>query len=99
MQCCDKNVTTKFCPDCGQANDQTPPLERLLAYCQSTYKRMIGRTQAATSWANGPGSGESSEEKHHTIKRAELIEDKWASWCEALAEVVRKEQADAEAQD
>ncbi len=76
IQCCDKEVTTLFCPYCGRIH--RGPTDSLLAHVKLQDENF--RNRLATRRKYSPGT--------KIEKRAEAISKKWASWRKALEDLI-----------
>lgn len=93
MQCCGKNVTTKFCPDCGQPNELATPLQSLMAHVKRSLQTVKKRNADMVRLLSGPECRDSGAQKSQWIAKGRTTQAKWESWVRVLTEVVEKEQA------
>lgn len=93
MQCCGKNVTTKFCPDCGQPNELATPLQSLMAHVKRSLHTIERRNADMVRYLSIPKCDHSEAQKSQLIAKGRTTQAKWESWVKALTEVVEKEQA------
>jgi len=78
MECCGKERTTKYCPDCGKELNADAPLAGLLRHCESTLEAANKKRKEAT---------EAKDDK--SLVSAEKSIAKWHQWVCALEAVVQ----------
>ena len=87
MQCCGKERTTKFCPDCGKPTCD-PWLSSLLAHLKRRADEERKRYQAICK--SHESLGKTDEDDTKWLDQAKARADKWASWHAVLVDLIEK---------
>lgn len=83
MKCCDSEVSTPYCPKCGNVNDTVEPRAALLVHVARQRRITAGQLERITKIWTGKSEGD------YMIANAQRCADRWAAWHEALAELIR----------
>jgi len=91
MICCQKERTTKFCPDCGALLAGTDPLDTLMAHCRSQENlkaQELARAEKDLERERHRADKLDLVRAERELRMAQARHARWKSWVEALAEVI-----------
>lgn len=92
MICCGKEITSRFCPDCGKPTGYQEPLASLLKHCRAMEKGQGSLARCQDRAANQ--EGRSDEKRAIAKERAESRTGhamKWGAWADALQELLDRQ--------
>ena len=87
MDCCGKQRSTKYCPDCGKLLRDESPLGSLREHVR---KRMNMQRRRVISWQHRAKT-ESAKWIELRIASEEKTLEKWTSWLDALDKAIELE--------
>lgn len=90
--CCEKERTTRFCPDCGKPLGKDPVLElmRHVRKVEENHRKQVANhMDDAVGWKQD-GDHEKAQRFLSQADRYHNLADQWKSWGDALAALIDK---------
>lgn len=90
-QCCGKERTTTFCPDCGKQMKHEPPLHELRKYCRERQEKAVAslskhkiESEEMLKRKNGDTLDYDVRRTVRVVENDEKTVLKWDRWIDAL---------------
>lgn len=89
MKCCNRTVTTPFCPYCGNRGVQRTDLYGLLRHCEAMLRHCEATAYNQETAAKTAREQDNGDMSSHTIRKMRAAE-KWRSWATLLSELLER---------